>query len=210
MSTPTHAAQPAICRTSITVLVLAAGHGQRFAASGGQTHKLQAPLHGKAVLQHVLDTVAQAGLAVHVVTPVHGVTMGMGDSIAHGVRETASSGAWLILPGDMPLVQVKTLRTIAELMHNHAAAYDAVQPVWQGQPGHPVAFSSRCAPQLLGLQGDWGARAILQQLYAQAKVHTLAVEDEGVVRDVDTLNDLDVAAQMLVQRITTGHHKTEL
>ena len=193
------AEKPILCRTSITVLVLAAGQGQRFADSGGQTHKLQTLLHGKTVLQHVLDTVAQAGLAVHVVTSTSGVATGMGSSIAHGVRETASSGAWLVLPGDMPLVQVKTLRAIAECMCTDDA-YDAVQPVWHGQHGHPVAFSARCAPELLALQGDQGARAVLRQLRMQGKVQELAVDDQGVVHDIDTLNDLNTAAHILNQR----------
>ena len=35
-----------------TVLVLASGRGERFAASGGQVHKLQARLGDKTVLQH--------------------------------------------------------------------------------------------------------------------------------------------------------------
>ena len=199
------ATPPITCRTSITVLVLAAGQGRRFAASGGQTHKLQALLHGKPVLQHVLDTVAQAGLAAHVVHPVSGVTMGMGDSIAHGVHETASSSAWLILPGDMPLVQAATLRAIAMYMQPDTT-YDAVQPVWHGQMGHPVAFSARCASELLALQGDQGARVVLQQLRTQGKVHSLSVEDAGVVHDIDTLNDLEVAAHMLAQR----GHQTDL
>ena len=38
-------------------IVLAAGCGQRFAASGGRVHKLQVLLAGKAGLEHVLDAV---------------------------------------------------------------------------------------------------------------------------------------------------------
>ncbi len=45
-----------------TVLVLASGRGERFAASGGGTHKLQALLAGKPVLQHTLAAVAASGL----------------------------------------------------------------------------------------------------------------------------------------------------
>eukprot|EP01034_Spumella_vulgaris_P012556 gene12556-15982_t len=67
------------------VLVLAAGRGERFAASGGTTHKLQALLAGKPVLQHVLDAVQASGLAHHVVH-ADPSRPGMGDSIAAGVR----------------------------------------------------------------------------------------------------------------------------
>ncbi|HEY7940414.1 MAG TPA: NTP transferase domain-containing protein, partial [Candidatus Limnocylindrales bacterium] len=44
-------------RTGVTSVVLAAGAGSRF--GGG---KLLAPLEGRPVLQHVLDTLAAAGL----------------------------------------------------------------------------------------------------------------------------------------------------
>ncbi|MEG0224963.1 MAG: nucleotidyltransferase family protein, partial [Comamonas sp.] len=40
------------------VVVLAAGQGQRFRASGAQTGKLQAQLHGRSVLEHTLAAVA--------------------------------------------------------------------------------------------------------------------------------------------------------
>ena len=49
-------------RAAVTAVVLAAGAGSRF--GGG---KLLAPLEGRPVLQHVLDTLAAAGLASVVV-----------------------------------------------------------------------------------------------------------------------------------------------
>ena len=69
------------------VLILAAGRGERFIASGGTTHKLQALLAGKRVMDHVLDAVKASGLPYHVVT-ADPARPGMGDSIAAGVRAT--------------------------------------------------------------------------------------------------------------------------
>ena len=173
----------------ITVLVLAAGKGARFTASGGTVHKLQALLNGKAVMQHVLDTVAQAGLSCHQVLPAGGATAGMGDSIAYGVAATAKALGWLVLPADMPRVQASTLQQLAQaLQASHA--WDAVVPSWQGQSGHPVAFSARCLQALLALHGEQGARSVLQALRSQGKVKTLEVDDPGIVQDVDTLDDL--------------------
>ena len=42
------------------VVVLAAGHGLRFRASGAQTAKLQAQLHGRSVLEGDRDSVLRA------------------------------------------------------------------------------------------------------------------------------------------------------
>ena len=44
------------------VLVLAAGRGERFRASGGRVHKLDAPLDGQPVLWHAMRAVQAAGL----------------------------------------------------------------------------------------------------------------------------------------------------
>ncbi|MGE0332427.1 MAG: NTP transferase domain-containing protein [Ramlibacter sp.] len=164
-----------------TVLVLAAGRGERFAASGGTTHKLQALLAGKPVLQHVLDAVAQSGLPHHVVH-ADPSRPGMGDSIAAGVRATAGAAGWLVLPGDLPLVQAATLRAVAQALGQHAV----VVPVYQGECGHPVGFAAGCGAQLMALGGEQGAQPVVKALGATL----LTVDDVGVVTDVDTVDDL--------------------
>lgn len=185
--------------TSVKVLVLAAGQGLRFTASGGLIHKLQAPLLGKAVLQHVLDVVAEAGLQSLVIRPSGAFTAGMGDSIAYGVHATPNAAGWLILPGDMPLLQPATLRAVAQQLLD-ASRYAAIQPVWNGQPGHPVAFAASCSWALRQLTGDEGARAVLQKLRSEGRVLHVPVEDQGIVQDIDTLDDLEHVQAMLVQR----------
>lgn len=177
----------------VTVLVLAAGQGTRFTASGGQTHKLQALLAGKPVMQHVLDMVQTVGLSCHVVEPDGHTTAGMGDSIARGVRATSTAAGWLILPADMPLVQAQTLRAVAQALHT-AAADGVVQPFYTGQAGHPVAFAAGCRDALLALSGEQGARTVVQAQRKLGKVQTLAVDDPGILYDVDTLEDLRQAA----------------
>ena len=93
------------------VLVLASGRGERFRASGGIGHKLQALLRGKTVLQHTLAAVRASGLPWHLEDAGH---PGMGDSIAAAVRATADAPGWLVLPGDLPLVQGATLRAVLD------------------------------------------------------------------------------------------------
>jgi molybdenum cofactor cytidylyltransferase len=170
------------------VLVLAAGRGERFAASGGTTHKLQALLAGKPVLQHVLDAVAQSGLPHHVVQSDPS-RPGMGDSIAAGVRATADAAGWLVLPGDLPLVQPATLRAVAQALGQHAV----VVPVYQGERGHPVGFAAGCGAQLMALGGEQGAAPVVKARGATL----LAVDDVGVVTDVDTTEDLRHAELVL-------------
>jgi len=172
------------------VIVLASGRGERFVASGGSGSKLQARLGGCSVLERTLMAVQASGLPWHLEQASH---PGMGDSIAAGVRATADSPAWLILPGDLPLVQPATLRHIAQA----PLALDVVVPVVRTghglQRGHPVRFSARCGPQLMQLGGAQGAAAI-----ARAWGETLwPVDDSGCMRDIDTLQDLQRAEQLL-------------
>ncbi|MDP1943006.1 nucleotidyltransferase family protein [Rhodoferax sp.] len=179
-----------------TVIVLAAGRGERFTASGGSTHKLAALLAGKPVLQHVLDAVQASGLRHHVVQ-ADVSRPGMGDSIADGVRATPDAAGWLILPGDLPLVQGASLRAVAQaLMQQHAV----VIPTHKGVRGHPVGFSAACRDQLLVLEGNQGAAPVVRAYAAINSVATLELSDVGVVTDIDTLDDLARAEALLAAR----------
>jgi molybdenum cofactor cytidylyltransferase len=146
------------------------------------------------VLERTLDAVRASGLAWHLEDVGH---PGMGDSIAAAVRATAGAAGWLILPGDLPLVQPATLRRVAEALADGAAA---VQPQYAGRRGHPVAFGVGARDALTALAGERGAAPVLQALRARGEVVDLAVDDVGTVTDIDTLADL-AAAEALLLRI---------
>ncbi len=176
-----------------TVLVLASGRGERFAASGGRVHKLQALLAGKPVLQHTLDAVIASGLPWHLEDAGH---PGMGDSIAAAVRATAGAAGWLILPADLPLVRGATLRAVAAALRQQPVAV----PMYQGERGHPVGFSAACLDRLLDLKGNQGAAPVLRACQAINSVAFLALDDIGIVTDVDTVEDLARAEALLAAR----------
>ena len=181
-----------------TVIVLAAGRGERFARSGCATHKLAALLGGVPVLEHVLNSVAASGLPWHVVRPRDGrsaVTDGMGDSIARAVAATAGAAGWLILPGDLPLVSPHSLLRVAQGL----TAQPVVLPFWQGRQGHPVGFGRECRTALMALHGDVGAAAIVRAHRQAAAVLELHLDDPGIVTDIDTREDLARAEALLVR-----------
>jgi len=174
-----------------TVLVLASGRGERFRASGGTVHKLTAPLAGQTVIARTLAAVRASGLPWHLEDAGH---PGMGDSIAAAVRATAGAAGWLVLPADLPLVQPATLQKVAAAL---AAGAAAVQPVHGGQRGHPVGFGPAQREALSQLTGERGAAAVLQALRARGEVRELALDDIGIVTDIDTLADLAAAEALL-------------
>lgn len=171
------------------VLVLASGRGERFAASGGRVHKLRADLDGVPVLERTLAAVRASGLPWHLEDAGH---PGMGDSIAAAVRATRDAPGWLVLPGDLPLVQPQTLRAVAAALRDAPA----VAPVFQGARGHPVAFGAACGEALAQLSGPQGAARVLRSV----AVTELPVDDIGCVTDIDTLDDLAEAARRLRAR----------
>jgi molybdenum cofactor cytidylyltransferase len=184
-------------RMKPVVILLAAGRGERFAAAGGQGHKLDARLGDQTVRAHALQAVRDSGLEGHLVTPAdtaHLAHAGMADSIACGVRATANAAGWLILPADLPLVLPRTVQAVAQALM--AGTHDVVVPTFQGERGHPVGFTAACRDDLLALHGDQGARAVVR---AHA-VQLLAVDDAGCVLDVDTPAALARAQALWQQR----------
>lgn len=186
------------------VIVLAAGTGSRFGAPG---HKLTQRLGPSTVLGSTLRHAIASHLPVVVVTtdaladtackhvasrdvvvlPDVGTPgpqpLGMGFSIATGVAARPDAPGWLVLPGDMPLVQAKTLQAVAAALDHHPV----VHAQHRGRRGHPVGFSAELYSELVTLSGDEGAR----RLVARYPAHGLEVDDAGVLVDVDTEADLE-------------------
>jgi molybdenum cofactor cytidylyltransferase len=174
------------------VVVLASGRGERFIASGGQGSKLQHSLAGQTVLQRTLDAVRASGLPWHLEDAGH---EGMGDSIAAGVRATRDADGWLILPGDLPLVRPESLLQVAAALAGHGV----VLPTYQGRQGHPVGFPADCRDALLALGGPQGAAQVVRAQKMANRAVELALDDPGIVTDIDTVDDLVRVEQLLVR-----------
>lgn len=106
---------------------------------------------------------------------------GIGTSIAAGVRASDGALGFLIVHADMPELRSEVVRSIT----SEAASDRIVAPVYEHEPerlGHPVFFGRNFRAELLALDGDSGARDILQR-HASA-VHRVQVP--GRLDDVDT------------------------
>lgn len=188
----------------IAGLLLAAGRGERFRFGD----KLLAPLRGRPVLSWSAAALAAETEALYVVVPrgttgraealaglsPHLVTSdargGMGDSIAAGVSAlSADAEAVVIALGDQPLVRPGVVRSLCERWRGGGAR--AVAPLYRDGRGHPVLFGRELIPELAGLRGDRGARALLDSLAADVAV--IAVDDSTPL-DVDTPEALAAVA----------------
>jgi molybdenum cofactor cytidylyltransferase len=182
---------------NVVGLMLAAGRSRRFGAD-----KRQAELApGTSLLSTSLD-VAGACLpelwlvlrpddtpqalgvpaGIEVVFSA-GAEQGMGHSLADGMAALSaqsSADAVVILLGDMPWIAQATFGQLLSL----AGADHIVVPTFNGEPGHPVIFGRRFWPELLQVSGDRGGRSVL--VANPAAVRKVAVDDPGILRDVDT------------------------
>lgn len=109
---------------------------------------------------------------------------GMGASIRCGVQANRQAAGWLIGLADMPALSAQTIRQVRAAL---ASGASIAAPVFDGQRGHPVGFAGKWQDALLALQGDEGARKLLQ---GQPELTLLQVADAGIHHDVDCPADL--------------------
>jgi molybdenum cofactor cytidylyltransferase len=184
----------------IAAVLLAAGAGKRFGGDkllhpldDGVAIAAHAARNLLAVLPDVVAVVRWGDFPLYEmleeegcrVTMFQGAARGMGASLAHGVGEARSADGWIIALADMPRVPTGLIREIALALEKGASI---VAPVHGGERGHPVGFSAKLREELLALDGDTGARAVLQR--HAADVRTIECSDSGVLLDVDRREDV--------------------
>jgi molybdenum cofactor cytidylyltransferase len=191
-------------------ILLAAGSGRRFDASGQSNKLMQAlpsgmtvaassashllavlPLSVAVVAEHtpaLATQLAELGCDICVCSPPSAVSsQGMSYSLQSGLMHApANLAGWIIALADMPYVKTDTIAALVCAMQNGAGI---AVPVHQGRRGNPVGFAKTYLPQLLALRGDQGARSLLK-IYPVTEVE---VDDAGIFQDIDLPQDLIVS-----------------
>jgi len=187
-------------RPGIAAIVLAAGQSTRM----GAANKLLSPLDGKAMVRRVVETaLASTAGSVLVVTGhepdrIRAALAGLDVSYVHnpnfagGISTSVRTGiaalpegteAALVCLGDMPQVSAAVLNRMID-------AYDPVEgraivvPVHDGRRGNPVLWDNRFFAEMQELEGDRGARALLNE-FADL-VCEIEIPEAGVLFDIDT------------------------
>ncbi len=190
----------------VAAVVLAAGRSTRM----GAVNKMLAQIGGKPLVRIAAEqAVASRAHPVIVVTgherekvesvlrglPVRLVhnpdyADGLGTSLKTGIAAVPEdSDAVIVCLGDMPQVD-------AALIDRLIAAFDpergalVVVPSIDGRRGNPVVWSRRFFQDLMGIQGDVGARYLIGN-YAESVVEVPVVGDAALT-DVDTPESLSV------------------
>jgi molybdenum cofactor cytidylyltransferase len=185
-------------------ILLAAGRGSRFDASGGKDKLLAILSDGRpvavasaeallGVTGRVIAVIRPGREALAAVLRAAGCEVlvcpdsdkGMGHTLAFAVAQSMpAGGGWIVALADMPHVKPATILALKDAVEGGALT---AAPLHGGRRGNPVAFSAVHAPALLALEGDQGARSLVNT----PATLLIAVDDPGIHRDVDQPSDLD-------------------
>lgn len=186
----------------IAALILAAGRASRMGGHG----KLVEEIGGiPLVLRAVNAALASRAESVTVVTghdaeriaraierprvnivhnPDH--AQGMASSLKRGIGALpAEIDGVLVLLGDMPFISARHLDALIEAF---AGSGRIVTPMHDGRRGNPVLWPRRFLEEFGSIEGDRGARALLEK-YAD-EIEAVAFEDAAISTDIDTPEDL--------------------
>jgi molybdenum cofactor cytidylyltransferase len=183
-------------------ILLCGGSATRFGAE-----KLLAPLRGAPLASHsARNLVAGAGNALAVI-PMGSTALrrvledsgcdiletsdtrrGMGASLAAAVAASSEAAGWIVALGDMPFIRAATIVSIRAALEGGALIV-APQVASSGERGHPVGFAGALKAELIALDGDRGARSIVER--HRDALATLEVDDPGIVADIDVPADLE-------------------
>ena len=187
----------------IAAVVLAAGASTRMG-----TAKQLLQIDGRPLVQHVLDNVQRSRVGEIILVLGHSAEViqrevklegvkvvrnenflqGMGTSLKSGLAAADSKvQAALIILADQPFVRPETLdQLIAE--HERTRA-QIVIPTYRGFRGNPVLLDRSVFPEVMGLGGDIGCRAIFGE--HQDGIVKLEVGDVGILLDIDQSRDYE-------------------
>ncbi|SDC43372.1 molybdenum cofactor cytidylyltransferase [Cupriavidus sp. YR651] len=185
-----------------TGVLLAAGFGRRFDPAGQRNKLLETLPDGRTVAWRSARTLAAAlPNSIAVVRPGNpalneelrrggcrvieapDAEAGMGMALRAAVAASPDARGWVVALADMPWLPMELVRAVALTI----TTPDTIAAPWRnGQRGHPVGFGAAWRDDLLRLDGDEGARALLKS----QPVTRILTEDDGAFRDIDTPGDL--------------------
>ncbi len=183
----------------VAAVVLAAGRSSRMGAN-----KLLMKLHGTPMIARTVAVIAESAASPVVVVTGNDASAvqdalkgrqvsfadnprfaeGMSTSLKAGLAAMpADADGVLICLGDMPAVTGAVIDKLIAAF-NPTEGRAIVVPAFQGKRGNPVLFARAYVDEMMHLEGDTGARALLSA-HADA-VYEVEMDDAGILADADT------------------------
>jgi molybdenum cofactor cytidylyltransferase len=102
------------------------------------------------------------------------------------VAQARAADGWIVALADMPRIKPATIKAMVAALQQGALI---AAPIHKGERGHPVGFGAALRDELLKLDGDVGARAVMER--HRDSVQLIECDDPGVMFDVDRKSDLE-------------------
>ncbi len=196
---------------SLSAVILCAGRSSRMG-----TLKPLLPLGGETVVERAIGLFRRAGIAdvtvvlghrAEEIVPLverHGVHPAVNDRYDDGMFSSVQIGvtrisrnqrAFFLLPVDIPLVKPETLTALITTFRG--GAIDICRPTFRNRHGHPPLISSALIPSILDYAEPGGLRSFLSR--CQTRTADVAVEDPGILLDLDTYGDYEAVLKVLAE-----------
>lgn len=183
---------------SVALVIVGAGAGTRF----GQPKAGATLPDGRRFLDAIVETARGAALSPIVAVLPPGVTAPVRVRTVVNAKPSSEQivsarlglaqltnapvSSVLLWPVDHPFVQLASV--LAILAASERGGAHIVVPVHDSRRGHPAWFHRDTWRELMTV-ADGGARAVMRA--DPARVLEIEVPDRGILRDIDTRNDLD-------------------
>jgi molybdenum cofactor cytidylyltransferase len=195
---------------SFGILVLAAGQSRRFGSDKlmakmpdrrpviahslaptlefSTIHNLELCVITRADNKPLIDYLIAEKINYLIAEDAH---LGMGHSIAHGVKNNSDWHGWMIALADMPNITLDLLNSLWNKIQENKR--DIVRPLCiideQKVPAHPVYFPARFCDSLQSLTGDKGAKELIINQIFVTSTNGEFIEENTII-DVDTIDIL--------------------
>ena len=121
---------------------------------------------------------------------------GMSSSIKIGLSHISKkSEAFFICLGDMPKINQSIYNKLikSRCNYNKKINYkykkDIIIPVYDGVKGNPILFSSLMKNQIMSIQGDHGAKSIIDA--NKEKVLNVKINSKSIIEDFDKIKNFE-------------------
>ena len=109
---------------------------------------------------------------------------GMASSIKVGINNLSKkTESFFICLGDMPMINKKIYNHLISCKNKK----DIIVPTYNNIQGNPVLFSKLIKPDIMSIDGDAGAKKILEK--NENKIMKIKIDDACITKDFNTKND---------------------
>ena len=185
----------------ISAVLLAAGQSKRM----GEENKLTKKIKDVPLIKHSVQNILSSSINELIIVLGHEKEIietiikknerikfafnrnfkdGMASSIKAGLNHLSKkSNAFFICLGDMPMVDKNIYNKLIKSRYNN----EIVVPTFKGQQGNPVLFSISMKEKIMSIQGDNGAKKIIE--LNNHKLLNLDIDDQCVIKNFNTQDD---------------------